>query len=72
MGPSLSPQPRAPTTPHVALSDPVPRGDLTPRSPAAASDHGTARAADPPSTGHGGGLTPTSRGLSLWTPKRHN
>lgn len=49
MGPSRSPQAGAPTTPHVALSDPVPRGDLTPRSPAAASDHGTARAADPPS-----------------------
>lgn len=39
MGPGLSPSARAPTTPHVALSDPVLRGDLTPRSPAAASDH---------------------------------
>ena len=29
------PSARAPTTPHAALSDPVPRGDLTP----AASDH---------------------------------
>ena len=26
----------------------------------------------PTVTGHRGGLTPTSRGLSLWTPKQHN